>query len=100
MWLIKETKEGVTFPIRVMPRSPRCEVAGIQDGALKIRITSPPLEGKANNECIRFLADQLKIKRVQITIIAGHKSRNKTVSISGVRKADVEALSSEEKRQS
>jgi uncharacterized protein (TIGR00251 family) len=95
MWPIRETEKGVTFQIRVMPRSPRCEVAGLQDGALKIRITSPPVEGKANDECIRFLADQLNIRRSQIEIIAGHKSRSKTISITGLKKADAEVLFSE-----
>jgi hypothetical protein len=96
MWPVKETEKGVTFQIRVVPRSPRCEIVGIQDGALKIRITSPPLEGKANDECIRFLADRLKIRRSQIEIIVGHKSRNKTVLISEIKKADVEVLFSEQ----
>lgn len=89
---VKETEKGLVIQVRVLPRSSRCEVAGIQDGALKIKLTSPPLEGKANDECIRFLADQLNIRKSQIEIIAGHKARKKTVALTGIGKADFEAL--------
>jgi uncharacterized protein (TIGR00251 family) len=89
---VQETEKGLVIQIRVLPRSSRCEVVGIQDGALKIKITSPPIEGKANDECVRFLADQLKIKKSQIEIIAGRKARKKTVIVSGIKKADLEAL--------
>ncbi len=89
---VKETEKGLVIQVRVLPRSSRCEVVGIQDGALKIKITSPPLEGKANDECVRFLADQLKIRKSQIEIIAGHKARKKTVAVSGLKKADFLSL--------
>ena len=85
---VKETERGLIFYIRVLPRSSRCEVIGIQDDALKIKITSPPVEGKANEECLRFLADQFGIKKSQLEIIAGHKSKKKTVAVSGLKKED------------
>ncbi len=88
---VKETEAGLIFHIRVLPRSSRCEVAGIQDDALKIKITSPPIEGRANEECIRFLADRLKIKKSQVEIIAGHKSKRKTVAVSGVTRKELES---------
>jgi len=86
---VKETERGLIFHIRVLPRSSRCEVVGVQDEALKIKITSPPIEGKANEECIRFLAAQFKIKKSQMEIIAGHKSRKKTVAVLGLKKEDL-----------
>jgi uncharacterized protein (TIGR00251 family) len=89
---VRETEKGLVIQVRVLPRSSRCEVVGIQDGALKIKITSPPLEGKANDECVRFLADQLRIKKSQIEIVSGHRARKKTVAISDLKKADLEAL--------
>lgn len=89
---VKETEKGLLIQVRVLPRSSRCKLVGIQDGALKIKLTSPPLEGKANGECVRFLADQLKIRKSQIEIIAGHKARKKTVALTGIGKADFEAL--------
>lgn len=80
---LRETREGVIFRLRVVPRASRREAAGVRDGALKLRITAPPVEGKANEECIRLLADILGVKKNQVTIIAGHTSRTKIVAVSG-----------------
>lgn len=88
----KKTDRGLIFQIQVLPRSSRCEVVGVHDQALKLKITSPPVEGKANEECIRFLADRLRIRRAQVEIIAGHQSRKKTVAVSGIEENDLEAL--------
>jgi len=86
---IQETNDGVVFHIRVLPRSSRCEVVGVQDNALKVKITAPPVEGKANAECVRFLSDVLGVRKNRITIKAGQKSKNKTVSIAGITKEEV-----------
>ncbi|MBU3932295.1 MAG: DUF167 domain-containing protein [Pseudomonadota bacterium] len=89
---IRETAAGVVFRIRVVPRASRCEVAGIQDDALKLRITAPPVEGKANEECIRLLAELLGVKKTQVTIVAGHASRTKTVSVEGRKASEIAAV--------
>jgi uncharacterized protein (TIGR00251 family) len=89
---IRETATGVVFRIRVVPRASRCEVAGIQDDALKLRIKAPPVEGKANEECIRLLAEFLGVKKTQVTIVAGHTSRTKTVSVEGRKAREIAAL--------
>jgi len=89
---VSETANGIVFNIRVIPRASRCELAGVQGDALKIRITAPPVEGAANKECIRFLSDILGVKKSQIKIIAGHRSKNKKVSISGINKKDIEGV--------
>ncbi|MBW2558676.1 MAG: YggU family protein [Deltaproteobacteria bacterium] len=89
---IGETTDGVVFNIRVIPRASRCELAGVQGDALKIRITAPPVEGAANKECIKFLSDILGVKKAQIKIIAGHRSKNKKVSISGMNRKDIERV--------
>ncbi|MBE9546100.1 MAG: YggU family protein [Proteobacteria bacterium] len=96
---IKETKDGVIFNIRVVPRSSRCEVAGIQEDALKLKITAPPVEGKANEECIKFLADKLGVRKSRVTIIAGHKSKRKTIAVSGLKSSEFKVLSSKFKVQ-
>lgn len=90
--IFKVTKDGVILNIRVLPRSSRCEIAGIQDGNLKIKITAPPVEGKANEECIRFLSDRLGVKKSRISIVAGHKSKNKKVAVSNLTTEDVESF--------
>ena len=96
MLTIRETKEGVTFAIRVLPRSSKCELAGLQGDALKIRITAPPVEGRANEACIRFLASLFNVSKNRIAIEAGHKSKNKQVSIAGLTCGDVRAVLSED----
>jgi uncharacterized protein (TIGR00251 family) len=84
---VRETADGAVFRIRVVPRASRSEAAGIQGDALKLRVTAAPSEGKANDECIRLLAEILGVKRSRVTIIAGHAARTKTVAVEGL-KAD------------
>ena len=88
---INEKNRSVTFPIRVLPRSSRCEVMGIQEGTLKLKITAPPVDGRANEECLRLLAEALKIKKSQITIRSGHQSRNKIIAVAGLSAAALQA---------
>ncbi len=87
---IEETADGVVFDIRVIPRSSRSELAGIHGDVLKLRVTAPPVEGAANKECIRFLSEVLGVKRSQVQIIAGHRSKNKKIFISGIHRKDIE----------
>ena len=89
---IRETAAGAVFRVRVVPRASRSGIAGIQDDALKLRITAPPVEGKANEECIRLLAETLGVKKGQVTIIAGHASRTKTVAVEGLKTDQVASL--------
>ena len=89
---VRETETGVVFRIRVVPRASRSEPAGFRNDALKLRITAPPVEGKANEECIRLLAELLGVKKTQVTIIAGHTARAKTVAVEGIRAGVVAAI--------
>jgi uncharacterized protein len=92
MFPIKESKDGITFNIKVVPRSSRCEFAGIQEGVLRIKITAPPVEGLANEECIRFLSKKLGIAKSRIKIVAGLQAKKKVLFISGLNGKDLEAL--------
>ena len=68
--------------VRVMPRASRNEIVGIMsDGTVKIRLTAPPVEGKANEALIKFLADVLGVARSRIDIVAGETGRNKLISV-------------------
>lgn len=89
---VQKTQDGVVFHIRVLPRSSRCELAGVQNDALKLKITAPPVEGQANEECIRLLADKLGVRKGQVQITGGHKSKNKTIAVAGITIKDVEAI--------
>ena len=88
---IKDTPHGATFAVRLHPRAKKNAITGTLGDALKISLTAPPVEGRANDACIEFLADLLKLPRSSITIAAGQTSRNKLIRISGVSAADVEA---------
>ncbi|MDD5476331.1 MAG: DUF167 domain-containing protein [Syntrophales bacterium] len=92
---ITETEKGVIFSIRVIPRSSRAGIAGIHGGSLKIRITAPPLEGRANEACISFLADLFRVPKGSVEILGGSKTKNKRVFVAGITKGIVESLISE-----
>lgn len=79
-----ERPEGVLFQIKVLPRSARSEVTGVHGDALKIKITAPPVEGKANEEIVRFLAKRLGVKSAQVSIVNGGHSQIKTIAVSGM----------------
>lgn len=81
---VRESGDGVSFAVHVQPRSSHCGVAGILNGAVKIRLTSPPVEGAANDQCIELFAELLKVRRRDVVIVAGGTSRHKTVRVSGM----------------
>lgn len=81
---ILEGDGAVTFSIRVIPRSSRTEIVGEYDGALKIKLKSPPVDGAANEELIRFLSKSLSVPKTDIEIVAGQAGRNKRISIQSV----------------
>ena len=87
---IRDTAAGVTFAVKVHPRARQNAVAGEVGDALKLSLTAPPVEGKANQACIDFLAEFLKVPRSSVTIAAGHSSRNKLVRVTGLTAAQLE----------
>jgi uncharacterized protein (TIGR00251 family) len=81
---IRDTPQGATFAVRVQPRARRNAIVGEVGDALKISLTSPPIEGRANEACVEFLAEFLKVPRSSVTIAAGEASRNKVIRIAGM----------------
>jgi uncharacterized protein (TIGR00251 family) len=76
---------GAALALRVIPRARKNEVASIlEDGTIKIRLAAPPVEGKANQSLIRFLAELLEVAPNRIELVAGASGRNKLVVISGM----------------
>jgi len=86
---IRDTTQGVTFQVRVHPRARKDALAGVIGDALKVSLTAPPVEGKANEACVRFLATVLGVARSSITIVAGSGSRQKVVCVAGIRADEV-----------
>jgi len=81
---IRDTPQGAAFTVRVQPRARRNAILGEIGDALKIALKAPPLEGRANEACIEFLAEFLKVPRSSVTIAAGETSRNKAIRVAGM----------------
>ncbi len=87
---IRDTASGATFSVKVHPRAKKDAIAGTVGDTLKLALTAPPVEGKANEACIRFFAEFLRVPRSSVTIAAGETSRNKGVRVHGLTAAQVE----------
>jgi uncharacterized protein (TIGR00251 family) len=87
---IRDTASGATFSIRVHPRAKKDAIVGTVGNALKLALTAPPVEGKANQACIRYFAESLRVPRSSVTIAAGETSRNKVIRVQGLTAAQVE----------
>jgi uncharacterized protein len=80
---VHESSHGATFAVKVQPRARKNAITGIVGEALKLSLTAPPVEGRANQAVIEFLADLFAIPRGSITITSGATSRLKRVCVSG-----------------
>lgn len=89
---IKEDQNGVVVKVRVQPRAAKSNLAGEMEGALKVRLTAPPVDGAANEACCKFFAEIFGIAKSNVEIISGHTGRNKLVRIRGVSEAKARAL--------
>ena len=89
---IVSTAGGVRITLHIQPRASRTHLQGLHGGALKLRITAPPVNGAANDEVIRFLADTLGVGRRDVRLVAGATSRRKVVDVIGVTLGRAQAL--------
>ena len=87
----QDTLDGCTLRVRIHPGARRNAVTGMHDGALKISLTMPPVEGRANEALIAFLAESLRLPKARISLISGATSRSKTLRIEGKSAAEVQA---------
>jgi uncharacterized protein (TIGR00251 family) len=80
-----EAEQGrVSFAVKVHPRAKKNAITGELGDALKLALTTPPIEGRANQACIDFFAKLLKVPRSSVTIASGQSSRNKLIRVAGV----------------
>lgn len=91
MVAIQKSPKGVTFAVKVHPRAKKNALVGEVGDAVKLSLTAPPVDGRANDACIEFFAKLLNLPRSSVTIAAGQMSRNKVIRVAG--------LSAEEVRQ-
>jgi uncharacterized protein len=81
---IHDTPAGALFTIRLHPRAKKNAITGEIGDALKLSLTSPPVDGRANDACIEFFAKLLKVPRSSVTIASGQTSRRKTIRVAGI----------------
>ena len=93
--MITAIQGGIRLKIYVQPGGRKSELLGEFDGALKVRIAAPPVEGKANDEVIVFFAKLFGVAKRDVTLTKGQQSRNKTLEIQGVTQAEAERIISE-----
>jgi hypothetical protein len=87
-----EQDDAILFAVRVVPRASRSRVVGAHDGALRVRVAAPPVDGAANEELARTLAEALGVPRRAVEITGGHASKLKQVRVSGADCAKLEML--------
>ena len=75
--------------LRVHPGAVRSEIVGFTDGLLEVRVAAPPVKGKANKELIDVLTRALSVSRGDITIVRGHTSRSKVITVDGLSQEDI-----------
>ncbi|MBP1763823.1 MAG: hypothetical protein H6Q65_881 [Firmicutes bacterium] len=85
---VYSTPAGITVNVRVQPRASRNAITGVMGGSLKVSLTSPPVDGEANEACIAFFSKILSVAKNRISITNGFKGRNKVIAIEGLTKED------------
>jgi len=78
---VQEYAHGAVFEIWLQPRSSQRAIIGVHNGALKIKLTSPPVEGRANKECLQFVASILSVPASGVRILSGETSRRKRIFV-------------------
>jgi uncharacterized protein len=86
---IHDTALGATFAMKVLPRARKNAITGELGDALKVSLKAPPVDGRANQACIEFLADILQVPRSSVSIVSGATSRRKVIRVAGLSAEDV-----------
>lgn len=73
----------------VQPKAKKTQIVGLHDGMLKLAVASPPVDGKANKEIVTFLADFFKLKKSEVSIISGERSRRKICLLGSLEEEDI-----------
>ena len=81
--------ETTRLAVRVVARASRNEIAGFEGETLRVRVSAPPVEGRANQALTRLLAEELGVARGDVRVVAGHGSRDKVLAVDGLGAAEV-----------
>lgn len=87
--ILVETAEGCLLSLKVVPRSSRNQIVGVEQGVLKVKLLAPPVEGAANEALLEFLAKILKRPKTYLVLVSGFQSRNKKAKITGMKAAEI-----------
>lgn len=90
--MFHQSRDGITFNVKVIPRAARNEIVGVEGDAVKVRLNAPPVEGRANEALVKFFAQELGVARAQVEILRGDTSRHKVVRVRGVALAKIKEL--------
>lgn len=91
----KKVSDGVIFQIKVQPGASRADISQVEEGALKVKLTSPPVEGAANEQCLKLLAKALGVSKSSLSISKGEKSRSKWIEVKGMDEASLKRIVAE-----
>jgi len=86
---VHDSPAGVTFAVKIRPRAKKNAITGELGDALKVSLTAPPIEGRANEACVEFFAKLLKVPRSSVTIASGQSSRAKLICVAGLSAEEV-----------
>jgi hypothetical protein len=81
---INACENGIRFSAVIQPKASKNEISGVHNNSLKIRLTSPPVDGAANKTCVKFLAKWLGVSPSNVCIVTGLSSKNKIIEINGI----------------
>ena len=87
---VHNTPAGATFAVKIHPRARKNAITGELEDAIELSLTAPPVEGRADEACIEFLANLLKVPRSSVTIASGQTSRRKVIRVSGIVRRQVQ----------
>ncbi len=82
--IFHESENGITFAVKVLPRASRAAFAGVEGDSVKVRLNAPPVEGRANQALVKFLAEALGVRQADVEIVRGETARHKLVRVRGV----------------
>ncbi len=86
---LRETDDGILIPVQVVLRASRTGIDGEVEGALRVRLAAPPVDGAANRELLEFLSKRLRLAKRDLTLVTGERSKRKAVRVRGLSRQEI-----------
>ncbi len=91
-YLTAKGSQQVILDLYIQPKSSRTRIVGLHDGSIKLTITAPPVEGKANTQVTAFFAKLFKIPKSAVNILSGQQGRHKRIGVTGINQAEIQQI--------